>query len=223
MPTAAVALARVPPTERPAAALEAVEHGAGIDAVRAAAAGCQACDLWARATQTVFGAGPVPARLMLVGEQPGDREDIEGEPFVGPAGRILAEALDEAGLSQQEAFITNVVKHFKWRPSGKRRLHERPNRVEVGACLPWVESELALVRPEALVLLGATAAQALAGPGISVLRDRGKPLGLPAAPLVVATVHPSSILRAGDDRPAAYRAFVRDLRGVASWLERHAA
>jgi DNA polymerase len=170
----------------------------------------------------VFGVGPVPARLMLVGEQPGDREDIEGQPFVGPAGGVLARGLEEAGLPQEQAFVTNVVKHFKWRPSGKRRLHERPNRVEVGACLPWVETELALVRPEALVLLGATAAQALAGPTVSVMRDRGKPLDLPLAPLVVATVHPSSILRAGEERDAAYRAFVRDLRGVAKWLERAA-
>jgi uracil-DNA glycosylase family protein len=221
MATVAPILRRVPPTELPVATLAALESGAAIDleAVRQAASGCQACDLWAKATQTVFGTGPVPARLMLVGEQPGDREDIEGQPFVGPAGGVLARALEEAGLPQEQAFVTNVVKHFKWRPSDKRRLHERPNRVEVGACLPWVESELALVRPEALVLLGATAAQALAGPTISVMRDRGKPLGLALAPLVVATVHPSSILRAGDEREAAYRAFVRDLRGIARWLE----
>lgn len=224
MATAASGLARVPPTELPIATREALEAGAPIDldSAREAAAGCRACDLWARATQTVFGVGPVPARLMLVGEQPGDREDIEGQPFVGPAGGVLARALEEAGLPQEQAFVTNVVKHFKWRPSGKRRLHERPNRIEVGACLPWVQTELALVRPEALVLLGATAARALAGPKISVMRDRGKPLSLPLAPLVMATVHPSSILRAGDEREAAYRAFVRDLQGVARWLERRA-
>ena len=221
MATVAPALKRVPPAELPVATLAALERGAAIDldTARAAAAGCRACDLWARATQTVFGTGPVPARLMLVGEQPGDHEDLEGQPFVGPAGGVLARALEEAGLPQEQAFVTNVVKHFKWRPSGKRRLHERPNRIEVGACLPWVETELALVRPEALVLLGATAAQALAGPKISVMRDRGKPLGLSLAPLVVATVHPSSILRAGDEREAAFRAFVRDLRGVARWLD----
>ena len=224
MPTTAPALTRVPPTDRPLATLEALQSGAPIDleAVRESAAGCQACDLWARATQTVFGTGPVPARLMLVGEQPGDREDLEGAPFVGPAGAILARALDEAALPQEGAFVTNVVKHFKWRPSGKRRLHERPNRIEVGACLPWVEAELRLVRPEALVLLGATAARALAGPHVSVMRDRGRPLDVPFAPLVVATVHPSSILRAGDQRERAYRAFVRDLRAVARWLERRA-
>ena len=191
--------------------------------VEEAAQGCRACDLWARATQTVFGDGPVPAPLMLVGEQPGDREDLEGEPFVGPAGAVLARALEAAGIDREQAFVTNVVKHFKWRPSGKRRLHERPNRAEVGACLPWVEAELALVRPRALVLLGATAAAALAGPGDSVMRDRGRPLDLPLAPLVMATVHPSSILRAGDGREAAYEAFVRDLRIAARWLGRHAA
>jgi DNA polymerase len=206
------------------AALAAVREGhADLDVIEAAAKGCRACDLWARATQTVFGHGPVPAPLMLVGEQPGDREDLEGEPFVGPAGAMLARGLEAAGIDRQQAFVTNVVKHFKWRPSGKRRLHERPNRAEVGACLPWVEAELALVKPQALVLLGATAAAALAGPGVSVMRDRGRPLDLPLAPLVVATVHPSSILRAGDGREAAYDAFVSDLRMVERWLGRHAA
>jgi uracil-DNA glycosylase len=221
------ALLAAPPEERPVATLAAIRAGRTDDLpeVRQAAEGCRACDLWARATQTVFGAGPVPARLMLVGEQPGDREDIAGEPFVGPAGGILAKGLEEAGLDRETAFVTNVVKHFKWRPTpgGKRRLHEKPNKVEVGACLPWVESELALVRPEALVLLGATAASALAGPDVSVMRDRGKPLDLPLAPLVVATVHPSSILRAGSGRDEAYTAFVRDLRSIARWLGRRAA
>lgn len=214
-------LLAAPPEVRPAAALAAVEsHEARFETVREAAAGCRACDLWSRATQTVFGTGPVPARLMLVGEQPGDKEDLAGEPFVGPAGGILARAMEEAGLDRERAFVTNVVKHFKWRPTpgGKRRLHEKPNKVEIGACLPWVESELALVRPEALVLLGATAAGALVGPSVSVTRDRGKPLAVDLAPLVVATVHPSSILRAGPGRDAAYVAFVRDLRSVASRL-----
>jgi uracil-DNA glycosylase len=210
-----------PPEERPRAALTAVEAArADVGIVREAAAGCRGCDLWARATQTVFGSGPVPARLMLVGEQPGDKEDVAGEPFVGPAGGVLARGLEEAGIDRETAFVTNVVKHFKWRPApgGKRRLHEKPNKVEVGACLPWVEAELALVRPEALVLLGATAANALAGPAISVTRDRGKPLSIGLAPLVVATVHPSSILRAGPGREDAYLAFVRDLRTVARLL-----
>ena len=211
-----------PPEERPAAAATAAEEGvADFESVREAAAGCRACDLWARATQTVFGSGPVPARLMLVGEQPGDREDLAGEPFVGPAGGILAKALEEAGIDRESAFVTNVVKHFKWRPApgGKRRLHEKPNKVEVKACLPWVEAELALVRPDALVLLGATAAGALVGPDVSVTRDRGKALPVDLAPLVVATVHPSSILRAGPGREDAYRAFVRDLRSVARRLK----
>jgi len=214
-------LVAVPARDRPTAALASARLGdVGFAAVRRAAEGCRACDLWARATQTVFGAGPVPARLMLVGEQPGDREDIEGEPFVGPAGGVLARALREAGIDREGAFVTNVVKHFKWKPTpgGKRRLHEKPNRVEVGACLPWVQAELELVQPEALVLLGATALAALGGPDLSVMRDRGKPLDLPHARLVTTTVHPSSILRAGAGREAAYGEFVRDLRFVATWL-----
>jgi uracil-DNA glycosylase len=193
--------------------------------VREAAAGCRACDLWKRATQTVFGAGPVPARLMLVGEQPGDREDLDGQPFVGPAGRILDEAMEAAGLERETAFVTNVVKHFKWRPvpGSKRRLHQTPDRAEVGACLPWVESELALVRPQALVLLGSTATQAFVGSGASVTALRGRPLELDLAPLVTATVHPSSILRAGPGRDAAFDALVADLRWVARWLAGRAA
>jgi uracil-DNA glycosylase len=211
------------PEQRPVAALDAAVHGVPLGAIREAAEGCRACDLWARATQTVFGSGPVPAPLMLVGEQPGDREDLDGQPFVGPAGRILDRALDDAGIDRERAFVTNVVKHFKWRPSGKRRLHERPNREEVGACLPWVETELALVQPQALVLLGATAAQALVDPTFSVMRNRGRPLGLDLAPFVMATVHPSSILRAGERRESAYAALVADLRVAAAWLREHAA
>jgi uracil-DNA glycosylase len=222
-------LAAAPPETRPAVALETVTASRGgnadgkFEAVRASAAGCRACDLWARATQTVFGSGPVPARLMFVGEQPGDQEDVAGEPFIGPAGKMLGKALDEAGLDREAAFVTNVVKHFKWRPTpgGKRRLHEKPNKAEVGACLPWVETELALVRPEALVLLGATAAQALVGPKVSVMRDRGRPLDVDLAPLVVATVHPSSILRAGPGREESYASFVRDLASVREWLASH--
>ena len=220
---ARTSFATAPPEDRPVAALASARRGrVELEAVRRAAAGCRACDLWARATQTVFGSGPVPAPLMLVGEQPGDREDMEGEPFVGPAGGILSRALEEAGIDRERAFVTNVVKHFKWKPTpgGKRRLHEKPNKVEVGACLPWVQTELELVRPKALVLLGATALGALAGPDFSVLRDRGKPLDLPHAPLVATTVHPSSILRAGSGRELAYKAFVRDLRFVGRWLDR---
>ena len=212
-------LARVAPEARPeAAALAAVEGVVDLAEVESAAAGCRACELWARATQTVFGSGPVPARLMLVGEQPGDQEDVRGEPFVGPAGRILDRALEEAGIDRDVVFVTNVVKHFKWRPapSGKRRLHERPNKVEIGACLPWVQSELALVRPEALVMLGATAAQALVGSKVRVTRDHGVPLQSDLAPLVVATIHPSAVLRAqgGAARDEAYAGLVADLRVV---------
>ena len=218
-----VSLATVPPEDRPVAALASARSGdVQFAAVERAAQGCRACDLWARATQTVFGSGPVPAQLMLVGEQPGDREDIEGEPFVGPAGGVLARALEEAGIDRERAFVTNVVKHFKWKPTpgGKRRLHEKPNKVEVGACLPWVQTELELVRPDALVLLGATALGALGGADFAVMRDRGRALDLPHAPLVATTVHPSSILRAGAGRELAYKGFVHDLRFVARWLDR---
>ena len=216
-------LAAVPPEARPEAAAVAAGVGAAeFDELRDAAAGCRACDLWSRATQTVFGRGPVPARLMLVGEQPGDQEDVQGEPFVGPAGRILDRALEEAAIDRDGVFVTNVVKHFKWRPapSGKRRLHERPDRVEIGACLPWVQSELAVVRPEALVLLGATAAQALVGPKVRVTRDHGVPLESELAPLVVATIHPSAVLRAqgGPARDEAYAGLVADLTTVARGL-----
>jgi uracil-DNA glycosylase family protein len=217
--------ATIDPEARPKAALVAVSQGtADLEEVREAARGCRACDLWERATQTVFGRGPVPARLMFVGEQPGDQEDLRGEPFVGPAGRILDRALEEAGIDREGVFVTNVVKHFKWRPapSGKRRLHERPDRVEIGACLPWVETELALVRPEALVLLGATAAKALVGPKVSVTRDHGIPLASDLAPLVVATIHPSAVLRARDGaaRDESFASLVGDLKGVAGRLVR---
>ena len=223
---ARASLTTVPPEDRPEAALASARRSeVGLAAVRRAADGCRACGLWARATQTVFGSGPVPAPLMLVGEQPGDREDIEGEPFVGPAGGVLAKALEDAGLDRERAFVTNVVKHFKWKsvPGSKRRLHDKPNKAEVGACLPWVQAELELVRPQVLVLLGATALAALAGPDFSVMKDRGRSLGLPLAPLVMTTVHPSSILRAGSGRDAAYAAFVRDLRGAGRWLGKHGA
>jgi DNA polymerase len=158
---------------------------------------------------------------MLVGEQPGDQEDVAGEPFVGPAGRVLDRALEEAGIARERVFVTNVVKHFKWRPSpgGKRRLHERPNRVEIGACIPWVEAELRLVRPEALVALGATAAQALIDPRLSINRDRGRRLESELAPIVIATFHPSAVLRADPgQREAAYRALVDDLAFVRTEL-----
>ena len=218
----APALTRADPTERPEVALTAVVGGAAdVDDVRRAAAGCKACDLWARATQTVFGEGPVPARWMLVGEQPGDREDVAGRPFVGPAGRILDDVLDRAGIDRAGVFITNVVKHFRWRPTpgSKRRLHEKPDRGQIRACLPWVETELALVQPEALVLMGATAAQALIGPGVRITRDHGRPLDSDLAPLVTATIHPSAVLRARDGaREELLGGMVEDLRAVAARL-----
>jgi uracil-DNA glycosylase len=187
--------------------------------LRAAAAGCTACPLHASGTQTVFGDGPADAVVMLVGEQPGDREDLDGRPFVGPAGRLLDESLAEAGIDRSAAYLTNVVKHFKWQPRGKRRIHQKPNAAEIAACRPWLDAELAVVRPTALVLLGATAAQALLGRGFRVTKHRGVPVESELAPLVVATIHPSAILRARDDDRAAERAaFVADLRRVAERL-----
>ena len=201
-------------------AKQAIEGDVDMERARELAAGCRACDLWARATQTVFGHGPVPARWMLVGEQPGDVEDQRGLPFVGPAGRMLSDALDAARIDPAAAFVTNVVKHFKWRPSpgGKRRLHETPNRTEIGACLPWVETELRLVHPEALVLLGSTAAQGLLGPKVRVMRDRGQPYPSDLAPLVVITIHPSAVLRTrtATDRQNAFDSLVRDLKVAVS-------
>lgn len=181
---------------------------------------CRACDLWEGATQAVMGEGSRQASLVLVGEQPGDREDREGHPFVGPAGRVLSTGLERAGIPRSEVFITNAVKHFRYKARGKRRIHQRPDRWQVQACMPWLEAELALVKPRALVCLGATAAQALIGPSVRVGRDRGRPLDSPLAELVSITVHPSSILRAPDERErqAALDEFVADLREVAKWL-----
>ncbi len=218
-----MALRDAPPGALPPIAADLARTGrAGMAELREASSGCHACDLWERATQTVFGRGPVPARLMLVGEQPGDQEDVAGEPFVGPAGRILSEALERAGIDREAAFVTNVVKHFKWRPTpgGKRRLHERPNAGEIKACLPWLEAELAVVEPQALVLLGATAAQSLLGPAFKVSERRGEFLDSPLAPLVMATVHPSSILRARDEesRRSAMAAFIDDLARIPAAL-----
>ncbi len=183
---------------------------------------CRACDLWAAATQAVMGEGRRGAEVMLVGEQPGDREDIEGHPFVGPAGRVLDRALAEAGIAREEVYITNVVKHFRYKARGKRRIHQKPDRWQVSACLLWLEAELTVVEPAAVVLLGATAAQALLGPQIRIGRDRGKAMESELAPLVTLTAHPSSILRAGDDaeRRHAMEEFVADLGGVASWLHK---
>jgi DNA polymerase len=186
--------------------------------LHAAAARCQACDLWKRGTQTVFGEGAVPAPLMLVGEQPGNEEDLEGHPFVGPAGRLLDEALEAAGIDRKQAYVTNVVKHFKWEPRGKRRIHAKPNAVEIAACVPWLQAELEVVKPEVLVCLGATAAQALLGRAFRVTQSRGKFIESPLAPHVTATVHPSSILRAPDveTRREEMARFIADFKAVAA-------
>ena len=190
--------------------------------VRDEAAGCRRCDLWKRATQTVFGEGPSDARLMLVGEQPGDQEDLAGEPFVGPAGQLLRDALVEAGLDPATVYLTNAVKHFKWQPRGKRRIHEKPNREEVLACRMWLSDEIAAVRPLLIVALGATAAGTLLGPTVRVTRDRGKFFQSTLAPHVSLTVHPSSILRASDSaaRREARQLFVNDLKTFARKLSR---
>ena len=191
-----------------------------LTALRESAAGCRGCDLWRPATQTVFGAGRKSARLMLVGEQPGDREDIEGKPFVGPASRELDRGLEAAGIDRRDAYLTNVVKHFKFEERGRRRLHQTPKRFEVEACRPWLEAELAVVKPVALVLLGATAAKALLGSSFKVTQRRGELLDSELAPILSATVHPSSILRQPDegDRVREREAFARDLRVVAEAL-----
>jgi DNA polymerase len=183
------------------------------------AAGCTRCDLYRHATQTVFGEGPAGADLVLVGEQPGDKEDLAGEPFVGPAGRLLDDALAQAGIDRSRAYVTNVVKHFKWEPRGKQRIHKKPNAAEQAACRPWVEAELDLLKPEVLVCLGATAAQSLLGKGFKVTERRGEWVDSPLAPHVLATVHPSSILRGDpDSRRSALDAFVADLTVAASAL-----
>ena len=191
-----------------------------LKALREAAAGCRGCHLWRHATQTVFGEGRKAARLMFVGEQPGDREDRAGAPFVGPAGRELDRALEEVGIDRADAYVTNVVKHFAFEERGKRRLHRTPKRFEIEACKPWLEEELRVVDPEAVVLLGATAGKALLGPSFRVTRSRGQPIESDLAQLVTATVHPSAILRAPDDeaRYAERRAFTEDLRIVAKVL-----
>ena len=192
-----------------------------IPKVRDVAKGCKACDLYKRGTQTVFGEGPSRADVMMVGEQPGDAEDLAGHPFVGPAGKLLDRALEEAGIERSRVYVTNVVKHFKWEARGKRRIHARPNAGEIGACKPWLDTEIALVRPRIIVCLGATAAQALLGRGFKVTRQRGTFVESPLAPLVTATVHPSSILRAPDDaaRRQEMRALVADLKKIKRALQ----
>jgi len=193
-----------------------------LKAFRDAAAACKGCDLWERGTQTVFGEGPRHAKVLFVGEQPGNEEDLAGKPFVGPAGRLLDDALVKAGIDRAQTYITNIVKHFKWEPRGKRRIHKKPNAGEIAACRPWLEAEIGLVKPIVIVCLGATAAQALLGPKFKVTRQRGQFIESALAPYIMATVHPSSILRAPDDetRRDEKRKFIDDLKTVAHVLSK---
>jgi uracil-DNA glycosylase len=193
-----------------------------LDELRAEAADCKACDLWKTGTQTVFGEGEPTAEIVFVGEQPGDKEDLAGRPFVGPAGRVLDEALEAAGIDRSLAYVTNAVKHFKWVARGKRRIHQKPNAAELAACRPWLDAELAVLQPKVLVPLGATAAQALLGRQFRVTKQRGVPIESDLAPYVVATVHPSSILRqeTDEEREAAMRDLIADLKVVAKLLRK---
>jgi uracil-DNA glycosylase len=190
--------------------------------LREVAAACKACDLWKTGTQTVFGEGSSSAEIVFVGEQPGDKEDLAGKPFVGPAGRVFNEGLAAAGIDRRLAYVTNAVKHFKWEARGKRRIHQKPNAAELAACRPWLDAELEAVRPKVLVPLGATAAQALLGRQFRVSKDRGRPIDSELAPYVLATVHPSSILRqrTDEERAAAMADFIADLEVVAELMAR---
>jgi uracil-DNA glycosylase family protein len=192
-----------------------------LAALREAATGCTACHLHRNATRTVFGEGPEGARAMLIGEQPGDAEDLAGHPFVGPAGRLLDRCLVEAGIDRKQTYVTNVVKHFKWVPRGPRRIHSKPSSVEIEACFPWLEAEIGVVKPRIVVALGATAAQALFGKGFRVTRDRGRLVPFALAPCALATVHPSALLRAPDEetRRREIERFIEDLRQVAAILQ----
>jgi DNA polymerase len=204
------------PATTDGAARELIPPGRGIRALRDTAAGCRACPLWRDATQTVFGVGPASARIMLVGEQPGDREDRLGEPFVGPAGDLLERAVADAELDYDRLYVTNVVKHFKFEQRGKRRIHQTPKKLEIDACRPWLEEELRRVRPEVVGLLGATAAKSLLGTSFRVSKRRGELLEVEFADVAVATYHPSSVLRGPpEERDEAYRALVADLRVIA--------
>ena len=192
-----------------------------IKKLRTVAAGCQACDLWKTGTQTVFGEGRQTSTVMFVGEQPGDKEDLTGRPFVGPAGGLLDKALVEAGIDRTKVYVTNVVKHFKWEPRGKRRIHKKPNAAEINACRPWLEAEVQVIKPRAIICLGSTAAQAVIGPKFKVSTQRATFVKSPLAPLVTATVHPSSILRAPSDeaRRAETQRFIEDLKKIRKAIE----
>lgn len=202
------------------AAAELIPARPAIPSLQSAAQGCRACELWQKGTQTVFGDGRSAADVMLVGEQPGDKEDIAGRPFVGPAGHLLDTALEEAGIDRRRAYVTNVVKHFNWVPKGKRRIHRKPNMSHISACRPWLDAEIDAVKPRALVCLGATAAQAIIGRHFKVSQQRGELVECDLAPIVTATVHPSSLLRVPPDvdRDAEIERFVSDLRRVAGYL-----
>lgn len=202
-----------------------IKPGASIPQLRDASKDCRACDLWKRGTQTVFGEGARGARVIFVGEQPGDKEDLSGKPFVGPAGAILNKALEAAGIDRTKVYVTNAVKHFKWEPRGKRRIHKKPNAMEIAACRPWLDAEITALKPDVVVCLGATAAQALLGRDFKVTQRRGEMISTPFAPAVMATVHPSSILRAPDDesRHLEMERFTDDLRKLAQELRRKKA
>ena len=206
-------------------AADLIPPRASLGKLRDIASGCKACPLWADATQTVFGEGPVQAALMLVGETAGDQEDLQGRPFVGPAGKLLDRCLEEAGLDRKQSYVTNVVKHFKFTPRGKRRIHGKPNAREIRACLPWLEAEIDRVAPTMIICLGATAAKALLGASFRVSQQRGVAVPSPLAPVVMATVHPSSLLRADDaDREGQIERFTADLKAAAKLLKgAHAA
>jgi DNA polymerase len=193
---------------------------ASLEELAKAAKDCKACDLWKRGTQTVFGEGGSHAKVMLVGEQPGNQEDLEGKPFVGPAGKLLDTALVAAGIDRAKVYVTNAVKHFKWEPRGKRRIHKKPNTAEVAACRPWLDGEIAALQPKVIVCLGATAAQVLLGRDFRVTQHRGEFLKSPLAPYLMATVHPSSILRAPDEetRQEEMKRFVQDLKKIGKIL-----
>lgn len=206
-------------TEQQTAAPLVPDHPT-IDRLQDAAAGCRACDLWRTGTQTVFGGGSRSARIVFVGEQPGDEEDVQGRPFVGPAGRLLDKALVDAGIDRRDVYVTNVVKHFKWEPRGKKRIHKKPNGREIRACRPWLDAEVNVLEPDLIVCLGATAAQALLGSKFLVSKRRGEFIETPGGATLFATVHPSSILRAPDSetRRLEYARFVADLRLLGEWL-----
>jgi DNA polymerase len=197
------------------------EQPASLEALQKAAATCRACSLWENATQTVFGSGPADAKVMLIGEQPGDQEDIQGQPFVGPAGQLLRQALGEADLKSEEIYVTNAVKHFKWEPRGRRRLHKTPGAREIKACRPWVEAEIQMLRPRVIVCLGATAAKAIIDKNFKITVDRGRFIENPAASFVFATIHPSYLLRLPDEevREQQYQTFIEDLRLIHTALE----